>query len=77
MTTPESLRRHQKSVIFSALLLFNLVIVLLQLWLFASVLEDLLVHKTSMALPAGVVSILCLGVNWWMLVGIYRMDKSR
>ncbi|HRF61162.1 MAG TPA: hypothetical protein PLH94_14760 [Fimbriimonadaceae bacterium] len=55
-----------------ALLLFNLVLILLQLWLFVSVLEGMLHGKTAMALPAALASVgLCL-VNVWMLRGLSR-----
>ncbi|HZH97752.1 MAG TPA: DUF6755 family protein [Fimbriimonadaceae bacterium] len=76
MRTPKQYRRHQRSAVFTALLLFNLVLVMLQLWLFVSVLENLLGGKTEMAIPAAVVSLVCLGVNWWMLAGIFRMEHD-
>ena len=74
MKTPRQFRREQRSAVFVSLLLFNLVLVLIQLWLFVSVLENLLVGKTAMAAPAAIASAVCLGLNWWMLRGIYRME---
>lgn len=63
---------RQRSTVFVALLLFNLILVLLQLWLFVSVLEGLLNGRADMALPAGIASLVLFGVNLWMLRGINR-----
>lgn len=69
---PDASRDRQRSSLFVALLLFNLVLILLQLWLFVSVLEGMLHGKTAMALPAALASVgLCL-VNVWMLRGLSR-----
>jgi|GEM_PF-995277 len=76
MKNPASMRRRQKSPVFVALLLFNLVLVLIQLWLFVSVLEDVLVGQFRMAIPGAITSLVILVVNVWMLRGIGRMDSS-
>ena len=73
--TPQAHRRRQRSALFVALLLFNLVLVLLQLWLFVGVLESLLDGRTTMAIPAALISIVILGVNIWMLDGLYQMER--
>lgn len=70
------LRRKQKSAVFVALLLLNLVLVLIQLWLFVSVLEDMLASKYEMAIPAAVASLVILLVNIWMLRGIDRIEAA-
>lgn len=57
---------------FVALLLFNLVLVLMQLWLFASVLEQVMRGKAAMALPAALFSAGLFFVNLWMLRGVKR-----
>lgn len=64
--------KRQISAIFVVLLLFNLVLVMLQLWLFASVLEGILEGKSAMALPAAFASLGLFAVNVWMLRGIQR-----
>ena len=69
-------RHQQRSVVFTALLLFNLVLVILQLWLFVSVLENLIDGKPEMSIPAAVASVVCLFVNVWMLLGIKRMERD-
>lgn len=69
---PNRLRERQLSVVFVALLLFNLVLVMLQLWLFTSVLEGLIHGRVGMALPAAIASVGLFTVNLWMLRGITR-----
>lgn len=76
MKTSEELRHRQKSSVFVALLLFNLVLVLIQLWLFVSVLENMLAGDLKMAIPAAIASVVILGINVWMLRGIGYMEKS-
>ncbi|MGV3614164.1 MAG: DUF6755 family protein [Fimbriimonas sp.] len=73
--SPGSHRRRQRSAVFVALLLFNMLLVLLQLWLFVGVLESLLDGKPAMAIPAGILSLVIAGVNVWMLDGVYQMEK--
>lgn len=63
-------------MVFTALLLFNLVLVLIQLWLFVSVLENLLAGDHQMAIPATILSFVIFAVNGWMLRGILFMEKS-
>lgn len=74
--SPASHRRRQRSGVFAALLLFNLVLVLLQLWLFVGVLESLQDGRVTMAIPAAILSLVILAVNVWMLDGIVRLTKS-
>ncbi|GMV90205.1 MAG: hypothetical protein AMXMBFR81_31350 [Chthonomonas sp.] len=70
-------RRSQKSTVFVALMLFQFVLVLLQLWLFVSVLEGQIGGGAKeMAVPGAAVSVAILAVNIWMLLGIRRMDAS-
>jgi hypothetical protein len=69
-------RERQKATVFVALLLFSLVLVTLQLWLFVAVLENILAGHTAMAMPAAIASGVILLINIWMLAGIYRMDRS-
>ncbi len=76
MKTPDYFRRRQKSSVFIALLLFQLVLVLLQLWLFVSVLENMLGGHFAMAIPAAVASMVILIVNVWILRGVTWMDKT-
>ena len=68
---------RQQSGVFIALLLFELVLVLLQLWLFVSALEGILAGEPGMAVPGAIVSFVCLAVNTWMLLGVNRMDQKQ
>ena len=76
MKGPGYFRHQQRSSVFVALLLFELVLVLLQLWLFVSALEGILAGEPGMALPAAIVSAVCLAVNTWMLMGVEKTDHE-
>ncbi len=65
-------QKRQRSPVFVALLMFNLVLFLLQLWLFVSVLEGLIHGEFGMAIPAAMSSVGLFTVNLWMLRGIFR-----
>lgn len=67
-------RERQGSTVIVALLLFSLVLVTLQLWLFVAVLDNVLAGHTAMAIPAAIASAVILLINIWMLAGIYQMD---
>lgn len=69
---PNQAQERQRAAVYVALLLFNLVLVLLQLWLFVSVLEGLIHGRLGMAIPAAIASLGLFGVNLWMLRGIFR-----
>ncbi|HJP84337.1 MAG TPA: DUF6755 family protein [Fimbriimonadaceae bacterium] len=70
------LRHRQQAVVFVSLLLFNLVLVLIQLWLFVTVLENFLGGHIAMAIPAAVTSLVILGLNMWMLRGIEKIERA-
>lgn len=74
--SPAGHRRRQRSGVFAALLLFNLVLVLLQLWLFVGVLESIQDGRVTMAIPAAILSVVIMGVNIWMLDGVSRLTKD-
>ncbi len=77
MKSPAYFRKRQRSAVFVGLLLFELVLILLQLWMFVSALEGIEAGKTTMVLPGAVVSLLCLGLNTWMLIGVEKTDHER
>ncbi len=70
-------RERQKSTVSTAMLLFNLVLVLLQLWLLVAVLENLIAGRTTMAIPAAIASAVILAINVWMLVGLQKLERQR
>ena len=74
--SPAGHRRRQRSGVFVALLLFILVLVLLQLWLFVGVLESIQDGRTTMAIPAAILSLVILGVNVWMLDGVVQLTRG-
>jgi len=76
MIPQQELQRHrQRAAVYVVLLLFNLTLVILQIWLFTATLENLLAGKVTVAIPAAIVSVVCAAVNVWMLVGIYRVEN--
>lgn len=77
MKSPTFFRHRQQSGLFVALLLFELILVLLQLWLFVATLEGILAGQPGMALPAAFVSLACLAANTWMLLGVEKTDHER
>ena len=75
MKNRQSVKR-QGSQVFVALLLFGLVLLVLQLWLFVAVLEGLLGGHTGMNWPAAGISVLILLVQIWMFRGVVRLDRT-
>lgn len=77
MNDPNSRRRHQRSVVFAGFVMFGLIILMIQLWLFVMVLERTLAGKTEMVIPAACLSLVLCAANVWMLVGIKRLMNYR
>ena len=73
----EDYRHEQQSTVFVGMLLFMLVLLLIQMWLFTSTLDNLLEGNLSIAIPAACVSLVCLGVNVWVLIGLQRMEGMK
>jgi hypothetical protein len=73
----QSRQRHeQKSIAFVAMVLFMLMLLLIQMWLFTSTLEALIDGKAETLVPAAAVSVGCLIINIWILVGLTRMEHN-
>lgn len=70
-------RRRQKSVVFAGLLFFQIVLFLIQLWLFVMVLENLLAGEIHMVEEATIASLGMLALNIWMLLGINRLVRMK
>ena len=77
MKPPIFFRHRQRSIVFVTLLLFSLLILLVQLWLFVSALEGSLSGRARMVWPGAILSLVCLAANMWMLIGIYRVDHEQ
>lgn len=77
MMGPQYERRRQHGVVIVALLLFGLVLLLIQIWLFVMVLENLLGGKTAAAVPAAIASCVLLAINAWMLRGVTSFARLK
>ena len=77
MKSSEERRDEQRSTVYVGMLLFSLVLLLIQMWLFVATLNNFLDGRYDVAVPAAAVSLLCLGVNVWMLVGLSRMESAK
>lgn len=77
MKPPIFSSRTQNATVFVTMLLFELVLLMIQIWLFVSALDGVLSGRRQMSLPAAIASVACLAINCWMLVGIYRVDHER
>ena len=63
-------------MVFSALLLFGLLLLMIQIWLFVTVLEEVMGGNTLLTLPVSLASIAILAISIWMLKGIQLLDRS-
>jgi predicted Co/Zn/Cd cation transporter (cation efflux family) len=76
LRTRKQARHAQQAIVFVALLLFNIVLLTVQLWLFVGALEGLLRGGTMMPVPAFAISLVIFAVNGWMYLGIRRMERQ-
>jgi hypothetical protein len=60
--------------IVNGILVFVIVIVMLQLWLFTATMNAYLGGDTSVVLPAALASLLCLGLNAGLLWYLSRLQ---
>ena len=73
---PQLQRHRQQATVFAILVMFNLVLIILQIWLFVATLENTIAGKPAMAIPAAITSVVIAAINVWMLIGLYKMDKK-
>ena len=76
MISDQALRRRQKAAVFMALTLFQFMLILIQLWLFVSVLENVIAGHAPMAVPAALISFGIVLINAWMLWGIFHLERT-
>lgn len=76
MNETRKYRMRQKSTLFVAMTLFQFVLILIQLWLFVSVLENIIAGHAPMAIPAAAISAVVAAINIWMLRGLFRLENS-
>ena len=66
--------RSQRMTIVNGILVFVIVIVMLQLWLFTATMNAYLGGDTRVVLPAALASLLCLGLNAGLLWYLSRLQ---
>lgn len=67
--------RRRSMTIVTAILLFVILIVVLQLWLFSATVHAYLGGDSSIVLPAGVASAVCLALIAGLLAYLYRLER--
>ena len=67
---------EQRTTIIYGILCLVLILVVLQLWLFTSTMNQYLGGDESIIWPAAIVSLICLGLNGGLLWYIHKMEKS-
>jgi hypothetical protein len=67
--------RHQRVTITQAILLFVLVLVLCQLWLFTATLNAYLGGDNNVVWPGAIASIACLALNAGLLRYLYWLEQ--
>jgi F0F1-type ATP synthase assembly protein I len=66
--------RSQRMTIVNAILVFVVLIVVLQLWLFTATVNAYLGGDEAVVLPAAAASLGCFGLNIGLLWYLYRLD---
>jgi hypothetical protein len=67
--------REQRTTIVYAILCLVLLSVVLQLWLLAATMNAYLGGEDAVIVPAAVASLLCLGLNLFLLRALYRLER--
>lgn len=69
--------REQRTTILYGMLGFQLVLVILQLWLFTATMNAHLGGDDSVVLPSAAASLACLALNAGLLRYLYRLERLR
>jgi hypothetical protein len=69
--------REQRTTIVYAILCLVLLTVVLQLWLLAATTNAYLGGEDAVIVPAAAASLLCFGVNLFLLRALYRLERRR
>jgi hypothetical protein len=67
--------RQQKVTIVNGILAIVAMIVILQLWLLSATMNAFLGGVESVIVPAGIGSVICLGLNAGLLWYVYQMER--
>jgi hypothetical protein len=73
----QPLTREQRTTISYGILCLVLLAVVLQLWLLAATMNAHLGGDDSVIVPAAVASLLCLGMNLFLLRALYGLERPR
>ena len=66
--------RSQRMIIINGALVFAIIIVVLQVWLLTATMNAYLGGDVAVAVPAAIASMVCLGLNIWLLRYLYRLE---
>lgn len=66
--------RSQRMTIVNGALILAVILVVLQLWLLTATMNAFLGGDTAVSAPAALASVVCLGVNLWLLRYLYRLE---
>jgi hypothetical protein len=73
----QPLTREQRTTIGYGILCLVLLAVVLQLWLLAATMNAYLGGDDSVIVPAAVASLLCLGMNLFLLRALHGLERPR
>lgn len=73
MSLHPRLVRGQRMTILNGILAFVILILVLQLWLLTATMNATLGGDASVAIPAALASLVCLGLNAGLLRYLYRL----
>ena len=74
MRRPSRFALSQHTSIVSAILVFVVLVVVLQLWLFTATVNAYLGGDEAIVLPAAAASLTCFGLNAGLLWYLYRLE---
>lgn len=69
------LSRDQRMTVMYGILCFVLILVVVQLWLLTATMHAYLGGDTSLIIPGGIASIICLALNLGLLRYLYVMER--
>jgi hypothetical protein len=69
--------REQRTTIIYGILCLVLVAAVLQLWLLAATMNAYLGGEDAVVVPAAVASLLCFGMNLFLLRALYRLERPQ
>ena len=77
MDLPRPFTREQRATVVYGILGFELILVIVQLWLFTATMSAHLGGDDGVVIPAAVASLLCLALNLGLLRHLYGLERPR